>query len=268
MMIKRVHILRRTLMLAVVPFVVFGCLGPSDGPVAVLSSDVVTGAAPLDVGFDLSFTYHPRGESMTFSLDFGDGSSPESGTEFGLILHHTYEEGGTYQASLLVADEDGNSDTATLTITVNETGPQVGVEVGNTAPDFTGHTTDGGTVTLSDYRGQVVLLDFWGAWCPPCRNSMPHLDELVSQYKAQGLVAIIVSTDVTEQDAIDFLATHGLTQFISVWEPGGKQANPIDVLYQVTNYPTTFVLDRQGVIRWISIGYPGTLTEDMLESLL
>lgn len=237
-------------------------------PVAVLTSDVVTGAPPLDVSFDLSATTHPQDDEMTFTLDFGDGSDPAAGLDFDVILHHTYAVAGAYEAVLTVVDSKGDTDVAALTITVSEDGPPVGIKVGQTAPDFTGHRTDGGTATLSDYRGQVVLLDFWGAWCPPCRNSMPHLDDWVTEYGPQGLVAVIVSTDPVEQDAVDFLNSNGFTQFVSIWEPGGKYANPIDVLYDVTNYPTTFVLDRQGVIRWISIGYPGTLTEDILEGLL
>lgn len=255
-------------LISALPFVLSGCLGPSGGPVAVLSSAVVTGSAPLDVGFDLSFSTHSKGLTISFELDFGDGSDPISGVEFNIILHHTYESGGTYEATLLIVDEEGESDTDSLTITVDEAGPVEGIEVGNTAPDFTGHTTDGGEITLSDYRGQVVVLDFWGAWCTPCQNSMPHLDDLVTKYGDQGLVAIIVSTDIDEQDTIDFLAANGLTQFISVWEPGGKRGNFIDLLYEVTLYPTTFILDRQGVIRWISSGYPLTVTDAMLESLL
>jgi len=253
-------------LLACLALVLPGCLEPSGGPVAVLSSAVVTGSALLDVGFNLSFSTHSKGQAMTFELDFGDGSDPISGTEFGIILHHTYETGGIYVATLLVVDEDGISDTDSLTITVDEQGPEVGIKIGNTAPDFTGHTTDGGEINLSDYRGQVVLLEFWGAWCRACQDSMPHLDDLVTVYSDQGLVAIIVSTDIDEQDAIDFLASRGFTQFISVWEPGGKNGNPIDLLYNVTIYPRTFIVDRQGVIRWV--GHPLSLTGAMLEFLL
>ena len=246
-----------------------GCSGPQSGPIAMLLSDVVTGSAALDVGFNLSFSTHPSGKDISFELDFGDGSDAISGIEFGIILHHTYETAGTYEASLLIIDEDGKSATDSLTITVDDQGPQEGTGIGNTAPDFEGSLTSGGQMRLSDYRGSVVLLDFWGSWCTPCQNSMPHLDDLVTKYGDQGLVAVIVSTDISEQDTINFLAANGLTQFVSVWEPGGKNGNPIDLLYgNVVYYPTTYVLDRQGVIRFISIGYPGTLTDAMLESLL
>ena len=246
-----------------------GCTGPASEPIAILMSDIVTGSAPLDVGFNLSFSYHPNSKDMSFELDFGDGSAAISGIEFGIILHHSYETAGSYEATLLIIDEDGESATDSLTITVDDLGPQVGTGIGDTAPDFEGSLTRGGQMQLSDYRGSVVILDFWGSWCQPCQNSMPHLDDLVTQYGDQGLVAVIVSTDIDEQDTINFLAANGLTQFISVWEPGGKNGNPIDLLYgNVAYYPTTYVLDRQGVIRFISVGYPGTLTEAMLESLL
>jgi len=246
-----------------------GCFGPASEPISVLMSNVVTGSAPLDIGFNLSLSSHSNDKDITFQLDFGDGSNIISGIEFGIILHHTYEAPGTYEASLLIIDEDGKSATDSLTITVDDQGPQEGTEIGDTAPDFEGSLTSGGQMRLSDYRGSVVILDFWGSWCTPCQNSMPHLDDLVTKYGNQGLVAVIVSTDISEQDTIDFLATNGLTQFISVWEPGGKNGNPIDLLYgNVVYYPTTYVLDRQGVIRFISIGYPATFTEAMLESLL
>jgi thiol-disulfide isomerase/thioredoxin len=243
-----------------------GCLGPSGGPVAVLSSAAVTGPAPLTIGFNLSFSHHPKGRPMTFELDFGDGSDPVRGTEFAIILNHTYEQGGVYEAQLIVFDEDGQSDTDSLAITVDEEGPAVGLDVGNLAPDFTGHVTSGGQMSLSDYLGHVVVLDFWGAWCAPCKNSMPHLDGLVKAYADQNLVAIVVSTDLVEQDAVDFLTSGGYTQFVSVWEPGGKNGNPIDALYDVTQYPTTFVIDKQGVIRWV--GHPLHLTGAMIEVLL
>ena len=249
--------------------VLSSCALPQSDPVAVLMSDIVTGSAPLTVGFNLSFSHHPQGKSLSFELDFGDGSDSVKGIEFGIILHHTYETGGTYTASLVVYDDDGGMATDTLLLTVNDVGPTEGVEVGNTAPDFEAHTTDGETMRLSDYRGSVVILDFWGSWCTPCKNSMPHLDDLATRYGSQGLVVITVSTDLSEQDTVNFLTSRGLTQFVSVWEPGGKLGNPIDLLYgDVQYYPTTYVLDRQGVIRFISIGYPGTLTDAMLESLL
>ncbi len=253
------------LLLVLVPLLT-ACLGQPSGPTAVLSSDTVTGPAPLDVGFNLSLSSGSPDASLTFRLDFGDGSTPVEGADFDVIQHHIYETANTYEALLTVHDAHGQSDTDTVTITANDVGPEVGIEPGKTAPDFTGHLTTGGEISLSDYRGNVVLLEFWGSWCTPCKKSMPHLDSLVAAYADQGLVAITISTDETEKATIDFLTENGYTQFISVWEPGGKYNNPIDSLYEVHEYPTTFVIDREGIIRWVI--HPLNLTADMVESLL
>jgi len=246
-----------------------GCLFQPD-PIAVLASSVVSGPAPLTIDFDLSYSTHPKGRPLTYALDFGDGSDPAAGTEFGIIVRHTYEEGGVYEAILTVTDDDGRQATASLTITVSAEGPEEGIEVGTTAPDFTAPTTDGGEFTLSDARGQVVLLDFWGAWCTPCKKSLPHLAELLATYGEDGVIGVLISTDTAEQDSIDFLAQNGFTDFVSVWEPGGR-FTPLAELYGVLSggsvgIPHTFVLDRQGVIRWV--GHPLDLLPTIVESFL
>jgi peroxiredoxin len=246
-----------------------GCDGGQD-PVAVLAAAVVTGPAPFDAAFDLSYTVHPLDRPMTFELDFGDASPRQSGSEFDVAVHHTYPIAGTYEAVLSVTDDRGVMATDTVEITVDDSGPPIGILVGQMAPDFTAHTTNDSTVTLSTLRGSVVLLDFWGAWCPPCRASLPHLDSLLRTYGSRGLVGVIVSTDLKEQDAVDFLTAEELTRFTSVWEPGGKSGNPIAQLYGVSTndvgIPRTYVIDRQGVIRYV--GHPTDLTRDMIEAVL
>jgi peroxiredoxin len=248
----------------------YGCF-EEPGPTAVLSSAVISGPAPLDVSFNLSYSEHPAGRPMEYELTFGDGSDPVTGTEFGIAVHHTYLAGGTYVATLTVTDDQEAISIDRLTITVSEDGPPVGTEVGRTAPDFTASTTDGGEITLSDFRGSVVMMDFWGAWCGPCKQSLPHLDNLVQRYGGQGLVAILISTDAVEQTSIDYLADHGYEDFISIWEPGAKYT-PVAELYGVLSggdvgIPHTFLIDRQGVIRFR--GHPTLdLTDVMIEALL
>jgi len=246
-----------------------GCFSPS-GPIAILGAGAISGPAPFAAAFDLSHCEHPQGRAMSFRLDFGDDSDPLSGTAFGIIVHHTYEAGGMYTARLTVTDDQGEVALDSLTITVSNDGPAVGTEVGMRAPNFTGDMTDGNEFTLYDTLGQVVLLDFWGAWCGPCKRSLPHLDELVETYEDQGLIAVLVSTDVVEQDTIDYLALNGFSRFVSIWEPGAKYT-PIATLYGVLSggdigIPHTFVLDRQGVIRYA--GHPMYLTPALIETLL
>jgi len=247
-----------------------GCFS---GPqlIAVLTSARVTGPAPLDVSFNLSYSEIPDGRTALFELDFGDASEPEAGTELDIAVHHTYEVGGTFVATLTITDSEGDVAVDHLTITVNQDGPPVGTQIGMSAPDFTATTTDAGELTLSDLRGQVVLLDFWGVWCGPCKRSMPHLDELAREYGSQGLVVVLISTDEVRQTTIDYLDEKGYDGFISVWEPGGKYT-PVAQLYGVLSggdigIPHTFLIDRQGVIRFR--GHPVLdLTDEMIEALL
>ena len=247
-----------------------GCQLFQVDPIAVLTSTAISGPAPLTVDFDLSYSLHPKGRPLVYRLDFDDGSEPDTGSEFGIIIPHTYEAPGIYDAVLTVTDDTGRSATSTLRITISDDGPPVGTGLGMTAPDFTAPTTDGVEFTLSETRGQVVLLDFWGAWCPPCRRSLPHLADLVTTYAADGLLGILVSTDAVKQDSIDYLADNGYTDFVSLWQPGAKYT-PIAELYGVLSggpvgIPHTFLLDRQGVIRWV--GYPLDLLPAMVEALL
>lgn len=208
---------------------------------------------------------------MTYHLDFGDGSEPAVGEDLGLAVHHTYALGGTYVATLTLTDEEGATDIDQLTITVSQDGPPEGIVVGATAPDFTAPTTDGGQVVLSELRGHVVLLDFWGAWCPPCRKSMPRLDALAATYAPDGLVVVVISTDPTAEDSVEYLEDNGYDRFISVWEPGGKYT-PLALHFGVlggtsVGIPHTILIDKQGVIRFR--GHPTTdLTEAMVEALL
>jgi len=247
----------------------WGCTN-GENPVAVLAAAVVTGPAPFDASFDISYTSHPLDRPMTFMLDFGDTSPIQSGSEFSIAIHHTYTEPGAYSATLCVTDDRGAMASDSVAITVDDSGPAVGIRVGETAPDFTAHRTDGGSFTLSSTRGSVVLLDFWGAWCSPCRITLEHLDDLVQTYASRGLVAVTVSTDLKEQDAVNYLDGTGLSRFISLWERGGKSGNPIAQLYNVSSgdvgIPRTYVIDRQGVIRFV--GHPADLSPGFVEALL
>lgn len=247
-----------------------GCFRPT-GPVAVLSSAAISGPAPLEVSFNLSNSSHASGRSVSFSLSFGDGSDAATGTDLGIAVRHTYHVGGEYTATLILTDDRGEQAIDQLTIMVSEEGPPVGTAVGETAPDFTAPTIGGGEITLSDVRGSVILLDFWGAWCTPCRLSLPHLDDLVNRYGDQGLVVILISTDALEQTSADYLSEEEFDRFISVWEPGAK-FTPVAQLYGVLSggnvgIPHTFLIDRQGVIRFR--GHPTLdLDDSMVEALL
>ncbi|UCF09677.1 MAG: redoxin domain-containing protein [Candidatus Bipolaricaulota bacterium] len=244
-----------------------GCL-PDAQPLAVLSAATTHGPAPLEITFDLSLSRSASGEPLAFRLDFGDGSEPYLGAILEPTVSHVYSEEGTFLAQLMVTDTAGRHAGDALPVSVSASPPPMGLEVGMLAPSFVADTVTGESFTLSESRGSVVLLDFWGAWCAPCRRSLPHLQGLYDSYGERGLVVVLVSTDESLNVAEQYLTTNGYTDFVCVWEEGGKRANPIVSLYEMTDkgIPRTFVLDRQGIIRYV--GHPDHLSGDAIETLL
>jgi peroxiredoxin len=115
---------------------------------------------------------------------------------------------------------------------------------GKPAPDFTLASLDGKNVTLSDYRGQAVLLNFWATWCGPCKIEMPWFIELQKEYGPQGLQIVGVAMDDASKEEIQkFIQEMGVNYTILLGkEAVGQQYGGVDVL------PTTFFIDRDGKI--------------------
>jgi len=120
--------------------------------------------------------------------------------------------------------------------------------IGAPAPDFTVKDSDR-TVTLSQFKGQVVVLNFWATWCPPCIEEMPSLVRMQQFMKAKGVTVLAVSIDVDESNYRRFLRDHNVT-LLSVRDPDQKSSS----LYGTSKYPETYVIDRAGVVRRKFIG--------------
>ncbi len=131
---------------------------------------------------------------------------------------------------------------------------------GAPAPEFTLKDLDSQDLTLSAYRGQVVLINFWATWCGPCRDEMPALERRYEQLKDLGLVVLAVNLDEPITEVSAFANEYGLT-FPVLLDPGAV----VNDLYRVRAYPTTFILNREGVIRRLHIG---SMTEDQLNGYL
>jgi len=121
------------------------------------------------------------------------------------------------------------------------------------APDFTLDLLDGGQVTLSDLHGQVVVINLWAAWCPPCRAEMPAFENVFQAYKDQGVVILGVNATIQddEQSAAAFVQEYNLSFPIPLDRNGA-----VSDLYALGGLPTTFFIDRQGVIRSVVVGGP------------
>ncbi len=112
------------------------------------------------------------------------------------------------------------------------------------APGFSLENLQGGHTKLSDYHGQVVLLNFWATWCAPCRQEMPGMEKLWQTYRGQGLVILAVSTDNGGESRIkNFVRRLNLT-FPILLDPDSQASDR----YQVSGIPVSFLIDRQGRI--------------------
>ncbi len=122
--------------------------------------------------------------------------------------------------------------------------PGAGQLQGQPAPDFSLASLDGKTLTLSDYRGKAVLLNFWATWCEPCKIEMPWFVELQRQYGPQGLQVLGVAMDDTDpKDIADFAKKMGVNYPIVVGkEAVGDQYGGIPYL------PSTFYITRDGKV--------------------
>jgi cytochrome c biogenesis protein CcmG, thiol:disulfide interchange protein DsbE len=133
------------------------------------------------------------------------------------------------------------------------------VEVGTRAPDFAASDLDGNPVRFADLRGEVVLLNIWATWCPPCREEMPSMQRLYDELGPQGLRIVAVSVDAplgtlsaggrAGGNVAAFSREYGLD--FQIWhDPSGE----VQRTYRTTGLPESFVIDRRGVIQQKVIG--------------
>ena len=127
------------------------------------------------------------------------------------------------------------------------------------AMNFTLKDVDGNNIRLSEYRGQVVLINFWASWCGPCRQEFPHLDELHRKYEALGFVVFGVNVEENRE-----LADKVLREIPVTFPVLFDSENEVSQDYDVDAMPATVLVDRSGQIRFMHRGYkPGY--EDLYE---
>src|SRR5690606_10754288 len=116
-----------------------------------------------------------------------------------------------------------------------------------TVPQITGTDLNGQPLTLSTYRGQVVLLTFWGSWCPHCREHAPRIGQLVERMRGRPFAALGVDSDADPALAREFLAQQQLA--FPSWYDGDAVTGAIASQWNVVQWPMTYLLDHRGVIR-------------------
>jgi peroxiredoxin len=124
---------------------------------------------------------------------------------------------------------------------------------GSPAPDFALKSSTGENMRLSEYRGDVVMINFWATWCGPCRQEMPLLDELYSRYQRVGFNLLGVNIDDDSRRAMDMINELGVS--FPVLFDSSKE---VSRLYEVDAMPVTVIVDREGNVRHVHQGYkPG-----------
>jgi len=128
------------------------------------------------------------------------------------------------------------------------------------AAEFSLQDLNGNTVKLSDYRGRVVLLEFWATWCPPCRAAIPDIEKIHQRYKDKGLVVLAISLDKGDWSFVkSFLVSYGITYAVL------KGTDDIPERYKVRSIPTTMILDKTGKIikRYVGFGTEENFEKDI-----
>ena len=136
--------------------------------------------------------------------------------------------------------------------------------VGNSAPSFTLKDVKGNNVSLSDFKGKIVVIDFWSTWCSWCRETTQEMEKLHKNYKDRDVVFLGISLDSgskAEKKVRDFSQKHDLTYLMLIDDGSASKS------YKVSKIPATYVLDRDHIIKQIYPGYLPSLGEKISETI-
>ena len=166
------------------------------------------------------------------------------------LINHTKYRGGRFSdvaQQLLEQDWDARIGELANTSGASPT-PSRSQFINSPALDFQVTDLRGETLSLTQYRGQVVLLDFWATWCGPCIAEMPNVKATYAKYKNQKFEIIGISLDNSTAPLEAYIASEGLT-WRQYWDNGGKISN----MYNVRAIPSTFLIDGAGIIRRVNL---------------
>jgi thiol-disulfide isomerase/thioredoxin len=144
--------------------------------------------------------------------------------------------------------------------------PALAVAPSGPAPKFQLNSMAGKPVSLDQFKGQVVMINFWASWCGPCRQEMPILEKLYGKYQPMGFTMIGINVEPDSQLAVNWLKDTPVT-FPILFDTKSE----VSKLYKVSSMPSTVIIDRQGNLRWLHRGYkPGDENEylDQIRALV
>ncbi len=192
--------------------------------------------------------------SQQFAGQFAEFSISLEESVIGLVTGSSSTD-ATRNSSVISQSDVEAEDSAT-----NVVSSEVGLEVGNIAPDFHTVTDTGLATSLSDFRGQIVVLNFWATWCGPCRIEMPSFQEAFGQHTDDDFTVLAINNREQVEDVVGFREELGLTFPLALDEDGAIQDQ-----YAIFSYPSTFVLNPDGVI---VTRHFGALTSEQISELI
>jgi peroxiredoxin len=132
-----------------------------------------------------------------------------------------------------------------LLLTIIWSGCSFSPAVSGSAPDFSLNSLDGDTITMSDLKDQIIVLEFWAIWCRPCVEAMPELEQLHKQYTDQGVVVLAINVEENRDDVAEFIADNGYTLTVLLDTDG-----QVTDAYGVQGIPHTVIIDREGEMHY------------------
>lgn len=148
----------------------------------------------------------------------------------------------------------------------NPAGSEKSKTIGNQAPAFALMDLEGKKVNLDDFKGKVIIIDFWATWCGPCLKAMPHMQTLHSLYKDQDVVILGINSWERQPDKVKTVLEENKIEYTILLDSDNKVVDE----YGVRGIPTFFIIDRKGIVRYSYTGMPSDrqVIQQNLEELL
>ena len=141
------------------------------------------------------------------------------------------------------------------------------LEKGELCPEFQVKAKDSSLINSTDFKGNVVYLDFWASWCAPCKKSLPWMNEIQKKYSAQGLKVVAINLDSNLKDADKMIAAQTELSFKLAFDPNLSTPE----IFDVSHMPTSFLIDRNGKIYEVFKGFDESekeIIEQKIDALL